>query len=105
MYYAARFDSIKTRAKIDSDNADRLLEHLMYGAGWMFILGLIGTLIGLGISLAKVNLTNIREIDGIVEIAVQLIVGLRVEISASILGAIFGLWTEVNYVFLKRNVI
>jgi hypothetical protein len=70
-------------------------------ACWMFVLGMIGTFIGLSISLEGVSLENLKDVQGIQQVAVKLITGLKVEIAATVVGAIFGLWTEVNYVMLK----
>jgi hypothetical protein len=70
-------------------------------AGWMFVLGMIGTFIGLSISLEGVSLENLKDVQGIQQVAVKLITGLKVEIAATVVGVIFGLWTEVNYVMLK----
>jgi hypothetical protein len=71
-----------------------------WAAASMFVLGLIGTLLGLGISLAKVNTGALNDPEGIKAIATQLLIGLRVELSATIIGAMVGLWTELNYQIL-----
>lgn len=72
-------------------------------AGWMLFLGLIGTLYGLMISLSGVNTGNINSVDGLKTIGVQLITGLRVEISTTLIGAMLALWTEVNYAVMKHT--
>lgn len=79
------------------------LEWIGAAGGWMLFLGLIGTLLGLQISLSGVNTGNLGNLEGIKSLAVQMIGGLRIELSATILGAIFALWTEVNYVILKHT--
>lgn len=77
------------------------MEWIERAAGWMLFLGLIGTLYGLMISLSGVNTGNINSVDGLKTIGVQLITGLRVEISTTLIGAMLALWTEVNYTVIK----
>ena len=77
------------------------MEWIERAAGWMLFLGLIGTLYGLMMSLSGVNSGNFGSVDGIKQIAVQMVAGLRVEISTTIIGAMIALWTEVNVTVLK----
>lgn len=77
------------------------MEWMERAAGWMLFLGLIGTLYGLMISLSGVNTGNINSVEGLKVIGVQLITGLRVEISTTLIGAMLALWTEVNYAVIK----
>ncbi len=79
------------------------MEWIERAAGWMLFLGLIGTLYGLMISLSGVNTGNINSVDGLKIIGVQLITGLRVEISTTLIGAMCALWTEVNYSVMKHT--
>ena len=79
------------------------LDWIERAAGWMLFLGLIGTLYGLMISLSGVNTGNINSVDGLKTIGVQLITGLRVEISTTLIDAITALWTEVNYTVVKHT--
>lgn len=79
------------------------IEWFERAAGWMLFLGLIGTLYGLMMSLSAVNTGNLSTIDGIKQIAVQMLAGLRIELSTTIIGAIASLWTEVNYALLHRE--
>lgn len=72
-------------------------------SGWMLFIGLIGTLYGLMISLSGVNTGNINSVDGLKTIGVQLITGLRIEISTTLIGAMCALWTEVNYTVMKHT--
>jgi hypothetical protein len=78
-------------------------EWIERAAGWMLFLGLIGTLYGLMISLSGVNTGNINSVDGLKTIGVQLISGLRIEISTTLIGAIMAMWTEVNYTIVKHT--
>lgn len=77
------------------------MEWIERAAGWMLFLGLIGTLYGLMMSLSGVNSANVNSVDGLKTIGVQLISGLRIEISTTLIGAMAALWTEVNYVTMK----
>lgn len=79
------------------------MEWIERAAGWMLFLGLIGTLYGLMISLSGVNTANINSVDGLKQIGVQLISGLRIEISTTLIGAMMALWTEVNYAVMKHT--
>lgn len=79
------------------------LDWIERAAGWMLFLGLIGTLYGLMISLSGVNTGNINSVDGLKTIGVQLITGLRIEISTTLIGAMCSLWTEVNYTVMKHT--
>lgn len=79
------------------------MEWIERAAGWMLFLGLIGTLYGLMISLSGVNTGNFGSTEGIKQIAVQMVAGLRIEISTTIIGAMLALWTEVNFVILKHT--
>lgn len=80
------------------------LEWVAYAGGWMLFLGIIGTLLGLQISLEGVNTGNMT-IDGVKTLAVKMIQGLRIELSATIVGAAFCLWTEMNYVLVRREAV
>jgi hypothetical protein len=77
------------------------MEWMERAAGWMLFLGLIGTLFGLMLSLSAVNTGNLGNVEGIKQIAVQMMTGLRVELSTTIIGAMLALWTEVNYIIVK----
>lgn len=79
------------------------MEWIEKAAGWMLFLGLIGTLYGLMISLEGVNTGNFGSVEGIKQIAVQMVAGLRIEISTTIIGALFALWTEVNFTVIKHT--
>lgn len=80
------------------------IEHIGKAASWMFMIGLIGTIIGLSISLAKVDLQAFDNVQGLKAVAIQMIAGLRIELGVTVIGAIFGLWTEINYIILKYTV-
>lgn len=79
------------------------IEWLERSAGWMLFLGLIGTLYGLLLSLSAVNTGNLATLEGIKQIAVQMMAGLRIELSTTIIGAIFSFWMEVNYAMVLRE--
>jgi hypothetical protein len=78
------------------------IEWIAYAGGWMLFLGLIGTLLGLQISLEGVNTGNMT-IEGVKTLAVKMIQGLRIELSATIVGAAACMWTEMNYVLVRRE--
>ena len=70
---------------------------------WMLMLGLIGTIRGLQISLEGVNTGNLANLEGVKALAVQMITGLRIELAATLLGAGTFLWTEVNYAVINQT--
>jgi uncharacterized membrane protein len=77
-------------------------EWIAYSGGWLLFLGLIGTLLGLQISLEGVNTGNLNNIEGIKALAVQMVAGLRIELSATIVGAALCMLTEMNYVMIRK---
>lgn len=76
-----------------------------WAAGAMFVLGLIGTVMGLGISLSGVSAQSMASVEGIKNIGTNLVVGIRTELAATIVGAIFGLWAEANYQIVRYRAV
>ena len=70
---------------------------------WMLMLGLIGTIRGLQISLEGVNTGNLATLDGVKALAVQMISGLRIELATTLVGAGAFLWTEMNYTVIHHT--
>ena len=85
----------------EQEIALKKLEFFEWAAAVMFVLGLIGTVMGLAISLSGVNAQTMSSIDGVKEIGTLLIVGIRTELAATIIGAMFGIWAEVNYQIVR----
>lgn len=79
------------------------IDWIAYSGAWMLFLGLIGTLMGLQISLEGVNTGNLSNLEGIKALAVKMVQGLRIEISTTIIGAAACLWTEMNYVIIRHT--
>lgn len=78
------------------------LEWIERAAVWMVILGLLGTIRGLQLSLEGVNSGNLASLEGIKSLAVQMITGLRIELKTTLIGIGAGLWTEINYTLMKH---
>lgn len=79
------------------------IDWIAYSGAWMLFLGLIGTLMGLQISLEGVNTGNLSSLEGIKALAVKMVQGLRIEISTTIIGAAACLWTEMNFVIIRHS--
>lgn len=91
------------RPSIRGDMWVKNLDWIDRAAGWMLFLGLIGTLYGLMLSLSAVNTGNLGSTEGIKQIAVQMLAGLRIELSTTVIGALAALWTEINYTLIKHD--
>jgi hypothetical protein len=74
-------------------------------AAWLLYLGLVGTLLGLSMSLDGISLSGLSTPEGLKNVAIQMVTGLKTEISASVIGLIFALWAELNYVILRQTVL
>jgi hypothetical protein len=74
-------------------------------SAWLLFLGLIGTLLGLSMSLDGINTGSLGTPEGLKNVAVQMVAGLKTEISATVIGLVFSLWSEMNYVILRQTVI
>lgn len=70
-------------------------------ATWFFILGMIGTLMGVAITLEGVTETSFASLEGYKLLATKMLLGLRTELPATIIGAFAGLWMEFNYQMTK----
>lgn len=77
------------------------LEVFNKSASWFFILGMIGTILGMGITLEGVSPTAFGTLEGFKGVAVSLLKGLRTELPATFVGAVTGLWMEVNFHIFK----
>ena len=82
---------------LDSIKRLHKLAHIDRAAGWMYTLGLIGTVIGFMIAFNDIDMSLIGDASGVQTLAAQLISGVGTSLVTTLVGAIFGLWTEVNY--------
>ena len=91
-----------------SVSAPKLLEkaaHLDDIPNSLVTLGLIGTVVGSAMALNGIDSSLLTTAAGVQKIAGQFINGASVAIYTTIVGAILGLWTEVNRRMLKTATI
>jgi hypothetical protein len=77
----------------------KLLEkaaHLDDVVNWLVTLGLLGTVIGFAMALSGVDAESLASPAGVQKVAGQLMAGMRIAINTTIVGAVFGLWLDVN---------
>jgi hypothetical protein len=77
----------------------KLLEkaaHLDDIVNWLVTLGLLGTVIGFAMALSGVDSASLASPAGVQKVAGQLMAGMRIAINTTIVGAVFGLWLDVN---------
>lgn len=71
-------------------------EHLSDVANWLVILGLLGTVTGFWIALSGVDQGSLSTASGVQRAAGQLMDGMRVALSTTLLGGFLGLWIDMN---------
>jgi len=59
-------------------------------------LGLLGTVIGFAMALSGIDAASLASPAGVQKVAGQLMAGMRIAINTTIVGAVFGLWLDVN---------
>lgn len=77
----------------------KLLEkgaHLDDIVNWLVTLGLLGTVIGFAIALSGIDAASLASASGVQKVSGQLMAGMRVAIMTTIVGAICGLWLDIN---------
>ena len=100
---------VRTRGAAYWDNAflvvckKRLLKiaHIDRAAGWMATLGLIGTVVGFIIAFMGIDMNLVGDASGVQQLAAQLVSGMGTALVTTLIGAIAGLWTEINYKMIQ----
>lgn len=69
--------------------------------GWLTTLGLLGTVIGFFVALNGVGGNDLVSASGVQKVTAQLMGGMRIALTTTIIGAVFGLWLEINRRVLK----
>lgn len=77
------------------------IEHIGKAAGWMAYLGIIGTVIGFIIALSGVDVDLFASASGVGELVPQMMAGMGVAVWTTLVGGLFGLWTEMNHQMLR----
>jgi hypothetical protein len=77
------------------------VEWLFSVSEWLVALGLLGTVVGFYIALSGVDENTVSEASGAQSAVAALMVGMRTALTTTILGAILGLWHEVNVTMLR----
>lgn len=71
---------------------------------WLVGLGLIGTIIGFSFALSGVDESLLGSAQGVSQAIGPLMEGMRVALNTTIVGAILGMWNEVNQRMLKTAI-
>lgn len=71
---------------------------------WLVGLGLLGTVIGFSIALTAVDQGSLASAEGVQTSIARLMAGMRIAINTTIVGAITGMWLEINYRMLRTAV-
>jgi hypothetical protein len=77
------------------------VEWLFSVSEWLVALGLLGTVVGFYIALSGVDQNTVNEASGAQSAVAALMVGMRTALTTTILGAVLGLWHEVNVTMLR----
>ncbi len=73
------------------------IAHIDRAAGWMTTLGLIGTVVGFIMAFQNISIELVGDASGVQALATQLVSGMGTALVTTLVGAVAGLWTEVNY--------
>lgn len=79
----------------DGDAAIRN-EHIGDIANWLMTIGLLGTVVGFFMALMGMDPSSLTSADGVRDAAARVLAGMGVAIGTTIVGGVFGLWTDVN---------
>ena len=75
--------------------------HLEDIANWLVVLGLIGNIVGFAIALYGLRGADIGSADAAQKVVVGLLSGLAVAFYTTLIGALLGLWMDINRRLLK----
>lgn len=91
-----------TRASVlDQDKAMSKIEWLNKVPDWLVGLGLLGTVIGFKVAMGAVDQGSLSNAAGVQTSIGVLMDGITIAINTTIVGAVCGLWLEVNNRILK----
>lgn len=96
-------NKVKADEKVDLNGA-KLAEkaaHLDDIPAWIVTLGLLGTVIGFFAALDGVHQNDLVSASGVQKVTAQLMSGMRIALTTTIVGAALGLWIEINRRILK----
>jgi hypothetical protein len=88
-------------AERDKDLAK--VEWLNAVSGWLVALGLLGTVIGFWMALAGIDQGSVSQATGAQAAVTSLMKGMQVAINTTLIGAVLGLWNEVNFRILRTG--
>jgi hypothetical protein len=84
-----------------ADKALLKVEWLEAVSEWLVGLGLLGTVIGFSIALSGIDQTTVKDAAGAQNAVATLMVGMRIALNTTLLGAALALWHEVNMRMLR----
>jgi hypothetical protein len=76
-------------------------QHLHEISQWLVILGLVGSVIGLAMTMAGIDPSALSTAAGAEDVISKLLDHMHVAFNTTIVGGILGLWAEVNFRILK----
>lgn len=77
------------------------MAHLDDIPNWLVTLGLLGTVIGIMISLTGISQDSLLDADGVKSAITQLMAGMQVAFCTTIAGGVLGLWCDINRRILR----
>ena len=86
---------------MDRDKAMSKIDWLNQVPGWLAALGLLGTIIGFKIALGAVDQGSLSNSQGVQTAIGTLMNGVTIAINTTIVGAVTGLWLEINNRILR----
>lgn len=96
-------NAVKAGTATSLDGRKRLLKisHIGKAADMMSLLGIIGTIVGFIMAFNGVDPASLASAEGVGTNVAHLMGGMGVALYTTLLGAIFGGWTEINHHILK----
>jgi uncharacterized membrane protein YuzA (DUF378 family) len=101
---SAHLNRTKTHPSGPKVNATKFLEkmaHLDDIPNWLVTLGLLGTVIGIMISISAIDKDAMLTADGVRASVAQLMNGMQVAFCTTIVGGVLALWCDINRRMLK----
>jgi hypothetical protein len=98
-------DAVKAGTSTSLDGRKRLskITHIDKAAEMMSLLGIIGTIVGFIIAFHGLDASALIGAESVGQNIAQLMTGMGVALYTTLIGALAGGWTEINYHILKTS--
>lgn len=90
-------DGAKPATMYEAEKAGTKLAWLGEMSEHLFLLGIIGTVIGFSIALGGIDINSLLDASGVQSSVTTLMAGMKVAIYTTIVGSVLGLWHSVNW--------